>query len=243
MTIKGLNTRTFCNYRRAALALAIGLTIGAGTVVPASAQNQRQGDSQGQGAGGTAPSGNSGQQGSGNVGSTTGQGSTTQSGTGTGPGGANQQRFGGGTGTDVPTSPPSEEAIRDAIIGNPRGGENAEFAADRCADFARGRMTAEERFEGNNLKRLNAAENFLAPGFDPGQARTGLYLMADYQEELEKRSPDTNVAGIYLALLSTRPVSEQLVVRLNSLLCVSASEAQTREIVESVGRYMEAREG
>lgn len=231
---------TILKVRRTATALAALAALGLLFAEPAFAQRS-QGDGQGQGAGGTAPSGNSGQQGSGNTGTTAGQGSTTQSGTGTGPGGANQERFGGGA-TDVPTPPPpTEDAIRDAIIGSGKGGENAEFAADRCTDFLRGRMTAEERFEGNNLRRLNAAENFLAPGFDPGQARTGLYLLADYQEELEKQNPDTNVAGIYLALLTTRPVTEQLVTRLNSLLCVSASAAQTGQVAEAARNYVDAR--
>ncbi|PJK29726.1 hypothetical protein [Minwuia thermotolerans] len=227
------------------MALAIGVSVSA-LLVDTSLAQRKQGEGQGPTAGGTAPSGNSGQQGTGNVGSTAGQGTATQSGASTGPGGVNQQRFGGGAGDgggDTPTEPPSEEALRDIIIGNPRGGEKTEFAADRCADFLRGRMTAEERFDGANLRRLNAAQSFVAPGFDPGDARTGLYLLSNYQEELESTQPDTNMAGIYLALLSTRQVTDQLVARVNSLLCVSATETQTKEIVDSVGRYMDAREG
>jgi hypothetical protein len=110
--------------------------------------------------------------------------------------------------------------------------EGQDSAAQRwCVDYRRGQLSGEARLDGFNLRRLEAAEAELAPMFSPGRSKDGLRLVADYQEELGRPAPDRTVAATYLALLSGRPVTMELVRRTNALLCVSVHRAFAEALV------------
>lgn len=91
-------------------------------------------------------------------------------------------------------------------------------------------MTQAQRLSGKNLERLRVAQAELAPGFAPETVKTGLYLLADYQEELEKRQPDITLAASYLALASTVPVTAARYRDVNALLCISATKVTATSI-------------
>jgi hypothetical protein len=83
-------------------------------------------------------------------------------------------------------------------------------------------MAASDRFSGANLRRLEALEAVLAPKFDHRNAKEPILILANYQEELEKPQPDAVVAGLYLGLVSTVPVTPRVVELSNRYLCVAA---------------------
>lgn len=99
-----------------------------------------------------------------------------------------------------------------------------------CSGYKLTGMTQEQRLSGKNLERLRAAQSELAPGFAPESVKTGLYLLADYQEELEKRRPDVTLAASYLALASTVPVTAARFRDVNALLCVSTAKVTAESI-------------
>ena len=99
-----------------------------------------------------------------------------------------------------------------------------------CADHHLRQLTPRQRLEGRNLARLRAAQAELAPGFEAGTAKTGVDLLAAYQEELEKRRPDRAVAASYLALASAVPITPVRLRQVNALLCVSTTSANARVI-------------
>lgn len=100
-----------------------------------------------------------------------------------------------------------------------------------CADFRLGQLSDEQRLSGKNLTRLKAAQAEVAPGFLAGRARTGLVLLADYQQESEKRHPDSSLLAMYLAMASAGPLTIEHVQRVNALLCVSMTRAYARSLV------------
>jgi hypothetical protein len=220
-----------------ALSLSPVLTLNP-AIAPAYAQQKLQGGGQGSGSGGTT-NGSAGALGSGSGGATAGasKGSSTVSGsaTGTGPGGTNQNRAGSAAAAQPPgpVVPPVDEdtitAILDKLQGSVQGGESVSFP-DRCAYAAPGRLTSDARLSGQNLDQLVAAQYVLAPNFDPGEARTAVILLANYQEELEKREPDALVAATYLAMTATRPVTAEAVGRVNALLCVTSTRSLADQI-------------
>jgi hypothetical protein len=119
--------------------------------------------------------------------------------------------------------------IVEELKSNIQGREAVSFP-DHCAHSAPGRLTSSQRLNGQNLELLTAAQDVLAPNYDPGEARTALTLLANYQEELEKRQPDALVAASYLALTATRPVTVDVVGRVNALLCLTSTKAMAERI-------------
>ncbi len=99
-----------------------------------------------------------------------------------------------------------------------------------CADHNLAALTMSQRLEGRNLVRLRHAQAELAPGFEAGNAKTGLHLMAAYQEELEKARPDPATAASYLALASAVPITMVRVRQVNAFLCVSITRAKAEAI-------------
>lgn len=85
-------------------------------------------------------------------------------------------------------------------------------------------LTAAQRLQGSNRSRLLAVQAMLAPGFSPGSAEDGLHMLADYQEEMERVQPDATAAAVYLASVSTVPVTLRLLQAVNATLCVAASQ-------------------
>lgn len=100
-----------------------------------------------------------------------------------------------------------------------------------CADYRLGQLSDRQRLEGANLTRLQAAQDEIAPGFVAGRARTGLVLLADYQQELEKRRPNMSLAAMYLAMSSAVPITPGRLQRVNRLLCISVTRSHARSIV------------
>ena len=243
-----------------AAALAPQLTGGATTGFTFIGQAAAQGAPQGLGGGGRGigsggtTSGTAGPRGTTNGGSgavfggsTAGSG-TSSGGTGAsaGPGSVNQNRFGGNF--TAPTPPPTDPtdptsstvppataptAVDPAVIihefTGTAGGE-AFNPSDRCLAHVAGQSSPTERLSGRNLEFLNAAQVYLAPTFEAGKLKSGLYLLANYQEEMEKREPNAETAGAYLGLVATRPVTEDVVARTNAILCVTSSAKLATEI-------------
>ena len=100
-----------------------------------------------------------------------------------------------------------------------------------CADHRLGKLSSQMRLESANLERLRAAQAEIAPGFETKGAKTGLSLLANYQEELEKRRPNSALASTYLAMASAVPITLPVLQRVNALLCVSATRAHAKAIV------------
>lgn len=99
-----------------------------------------------------------------------------------------------------------------------------------CTDYRLGKLTSGQRLEGRNLERLRAAQAELAPGFEAGDAKTGLALLAAYQDELERRRPDQMTAASYLAQASSVSITDARVRQVNALLCVSTTAITARAI-------------
>ncbi|MCP5373473.1 MAG: hypothetical protein H6907_17225 [Hyphomicrobiales bacterium] len=193
--------------------MALALVAVAWTAVPAAAQGL------GAGPGPTAGHGNQGQ--------------------GTGPGPTNRNRYsGGGDGGDggVPTA--SAPAAGPVTGAGPQAPRLA--AADRswCADTP-ARKDAGDRMAGRNLGRLDAVRATIAPGHSPAW-KSPLYLLANYQEELEKVDPDLRLAGTYLGLVTARPLSPEAVDEVNALLCVPCDRAGAAAIARFAEQQRQA---
>lgn len=202
-----------------------------GFVGSASAQELR-GGGRGRGSGGTT-NGTAGTAGAGASGTAAGSGAGA-GGTGdsTGPGSVNQNRSGG---VVVPEPPPidpppevhSANVMR--LLNDPKDDDQNRLP-DRCADHRGGKLSANERLSGANLERLTAARIYLAPNYTPDKLKSGIYLMANYQEELEKIRPDATAAGTYLGLVTTAPVTQDRVAVVNAILCVTSSTRNIGQI-------------
>ncbi len=183
----------------------------------------------GQGSGGVS-GGTAGPLGSGIGGAAAGAGDNSGgSGAATGPGPTNQNRFGGPTRTEPappPVVPPAaDQSAPTAQLADPFS------PTDPCADVVGGRVPAAARLGPRNRERLRAAERLLAPQFDPGSQDSGIRILAEYQEELEKARPNPTTAGSYLGVVSAQPLSPALVSRVNRLLCVSVPSRLSQQIV------------
>ena len=213
---------------------------------PAHAQQKLQGGGQGSGSGGTT-NGSASPLGSGSGGTTAGasvgSGKASGSTSSIGPGGTNQNSFAAAAQPPGLAVPPLDDATITAILsqlqGSVQGGESVSFP-DRCAYATPGRLTSKARLSGQNLDQLVTAQYVLAPNFDPGEARTAILLLANYQEELEKREPDALVAATYLAMTATRPVTAEVVARVNALLCVTSTRTLAEQVASSAENQRQA---
>lgn len=113
---------------------------------------------------------------------------------------------------------------------------------DWCGDYQPG-MRDPARLSGRNRDRLAAAPAELAPGFQAAQARTGLMLLANYQAELEASRPNGTLAASYLAVASTVPLTVPRIVRVNALLCVTATERVVGEIAAEAAQQRPGEQG
>jgi hypothetical protein len=113
--------------------------------------------------------------------------------------------------------------------GAPSGGITPHATA-WCTGFRLATLSPRARLEGANLQRLQAAQGELAPGFAAGDNRTGLDLLAGYQEQLEKSRPDSLLAASYLALVSAVPINLARIRLVNALLCVSTTKSMASRI-------------
>ena len=94
-------------------------------------------------------------------------------------------------------------------------------------------MTFEERFADTNLGRLFVAGAFLSPVVTQEKLdSTGspLLNLAYYQAAAAQEEPDVLLAGTFLGLVAERELSENVVERVNQVLCVSLDDSQRSEV-------------
>ena len=103
-------------------------------------------------------------------------------------------------------------------------------SAARCDDIGDGKLSSTARFSGANLNRLESVRATIAPEQDLSMMRGQALLLANFQEELEKPSPDLLLAGTYLGLVSKIPLNPDRVKQVTNGLCVPCSNEQASEI-------------
>jgi len=103
---------------------------------------------------------------------------------------------------------------------------------ERCDDVG-GAMTTAQRYSDQNLRRISAAHAQLDPTVRSPLGSRGAPLLADFQEELEKPSPDLAAAGVYVGLLAKMPVTPEKVISVCAHLCVPVSDTQAAQIANT----------
>lgn len=100
-----------------------------------------------------------------------------------------------------------------------------------CADVLQGFGNTGQRMAGVNGDRLRQAGIFLHPDVDQAREVQVLkLLLASFQEELQKRSPDLTLAGTYLGVAADLPITEEMVAQLADSLCVPVRNDQAASI-------------
>lgn len=189
------------------------------------------------GAAGTKGSGSGGT----SAGAMSGQGSA--SGVSAGPGAVNLHRSGGPTAPEPPAPPPppgtdtEPPALADstgiASLGSEASGIYVLGRGGRCEGYELGRMSVEQRVRGENRNRLNAIQRYLAPGFQADDMQTPIYILANYQQELESARPNLTLAGTYLGLVATRRIDADVVTEVNNALCLAIADVQAESISQT----------
>lgn len=202
------------------------------------AQQATVGSPHGQGSGGTT-GGTAGSRGQGTGGSTAGARSGAGSGpsgstVSNGPGPVNQNQFGGAFPTTPTPTDPQTTSGSTTVMTILNGTEASDITfPGRCGTHPLTGMSPRDRMSGQNLEFLKAAQAYVAPGYNPGPDESGLHLLGDYQETLESTHPDAQLAGLYLRLASSRPITPDMVTRVNTILCVSASSNLVKSITSN----------
>jgi len=149
--------------------------------------------------------------------------------------------WGGWTLPDDPTDPNATDltdttyltSTSDAIPG-PGGGPSLNVrdvldSSSRCEGVAP-KMSATEQLGSTNLRRLTAARGVVDPELAASGKIPAPYLMANLQEELLKPAPDTLLAGTYLGLVATVPVTAESVQQVGFYLCTPVNSARAAPI-------------
>jgi hypothetical protein len=68
----------------------------------------------------------------------------------------------------------------------------------------------------------------VAPGVQPG--RVAPFLIANFQEEMDKPKPDLQLAGIYLGTVAGKPVTVDTVTTIGRALCVNVGGGQAEPV-------------
>lgn len=121
----------------------------------------------------------------------------------------------------------SAEPIENSTAGTPTSTTvvvGTSNSTENCRNFVPVRM------EGLNLARFRQAEELLEHGKQLPQNRDMNYLLANYQEELAKPSPDLSLAGTYVGLVATEPVTASDIENISNILCVPVSHEQAVDI-------------
>jgi hypothetical protein len=130
---------------------------------------------------------------------------------------------GGGGGDDPP--------------GGGGGGGSTAFllqGSDRCDDHAPGSITGWQRFAGQNMARVDRVVLALAPGVAGSEYMMVANLVANFQDEMEKATPDAVLAGTYLGLARRGGVlAAQDVSNLAFGLCVPVDARQANDIAQA----------
>lgn len=106
-------------------------------------------------------------------------------------------------------------------------------SAARCDDVGGGTMTTSQRFSGQNLSRISAARALLDPATASAPVGEKPYLLASFQEELQKPTPDLALAGVYVGLIAKGQVTPAKVKSVGARLCVPVSNDQAEAIAQA----------
>ena len=149
--------------------------------------------------------------------------------------------WGGWTLPDDPTDPNATDPTATTyltsttdFIPGPGGGpslnvRNVLDSSSRCEGVAP-KMSAAEQLGSPNLRRLTAARGIVDPALAASGKMPAPYLMANLQEELFKPAPDALLAGTYLGLMATVPVTPEKVQEVGFYLCTPVNNAQAAPI-------------
>lgn len=100
--------------------------------------------------------------------------------------------------------------------------------ADRCDDIG-AKAGAAKRIAGRNLQRINSVHAMVVKeGVAPETVAP--FLLANFQEELEKGDPDLQLAGVYLGTVAVQPVTPELVQKAGAALCVDVDAREAAAI-------------
>ncbi|HVC11418.1 MAG TPA: hypothetical protein VNE59_07265 [Burkholderiales bacterium] len=98
----------------------------------------------------------------------------------------------------------------------------------RCEGVS-GSMSTAQRISGRNLERINGVQAMIGdPRMKPDTVAP--FLVANFQEELQKPSPNPTLAGAYLGIVAKQPVTPEMVQKVGATLCVSVSTPQADAI-------------
>lgn len=99
-----------------------------------------------------------------------------------------------------------------------------------CEDLRGGFRNPSQRLTGANGERLDAASAMVHPEGEAREVQVLRLLLANFQEEMLKRSPDLILAGTYLGVAAELPVTEEMVAQLAGSLCVPVRKEQAASI-------------
>lgn len=99
-----------------------------------------------------------------------------------------------------------------------------------CEDLRGGFRNPSQRMTGANGERLDAASAMVHPEGEAREVQALRLLLANFQEEMLKRSPDLTLAGTYLGVVADLPVTEEMVAQLADSLCVPVRREQAASI-------------
>lgn len=100
-----------------------------------------------------------------------------------------------------------------------------------CEDIRGSLRNPRHRMTGVNGERIERAGTMVHPDIDDAREVQMLRLLiASFQEEMQKRQPDSLLAGTYLGVAADIPVTEEMVMQLSESLCVPAQRSQAASI-------------
>lgn len=105
--------------------------------------------------------------------------------------------------------------------GSGSGTSDLSLSALRCEDVDA--MSPLERVTGRNAKRLAAAVEVINPTLS-GHPRSGYYMLANAQEELQEPNPDLELVASYFAFSATRALGLEQIEQVAFELCVDVAQ-------------------
>ncbi len=211
----------------AALALAAGLgvefSLGYGTAQAQQAQSGRTAGAVHGGNQGITPGGASGVSNPAPGGGPTSLGEPQQS---AGPQASQNERPGYLGGYVAPENPPPPPPV---VITN-KTIQGISPHESVCEDLRGGFRNPSQRLTGANGERLDAAGAMVHPDSEAREVQALRLLLANFQEEMQKRSPDLTLAGTYLGVAADLPITDEMVEQLAESLCVPVRKEQAASI-------------
>lgn len=90
-------------------------------------------------------------------------------------------------------------------------------------DLSTRSISPDQRLAGGNRQRLQYGSSIIAPKAGGRYRGSRHVMLASYQEELGKGTPDVVLAGTYLGIVAETPVTARSVSDLSNVLCVPVS--------------------